>query len=133
MGKLIPNLLVLHSADLEDRLIDETKACGMSKSSIARDAIDRGFPRVMEMSRGQILSATRNTEKMTVLPRVGAHLARQTDKLIRDFSATLDIPVWRIYSLSIDAGLDCAPQLPLAQNSCVTQLNFNKENYYEGN
>lgn len=116
MGKLIPNLLVLHSADLEDRLIDETKACGLSKSAVARNAIDRGFPVVMGMSRARILSMTQNDTKVADLPRVGAHLARQTDKAIRGFASDLNIPVWRIYSLSIDVGLDCIPELPLHQN-----------------
>lgn len=116
MGKLIPNLLILHSKSLEDRLVDEEKACGLSKSATARHAIDRGFPVVMGMSRAQILSLTHNDIKMTDLPRVGAHLARQTDKSLRGFAADLNIPVWRIYSLSIDVGLDCIPQLPLPHN-----------------
>jgi hypothetical protein len=116
MGKLISNLLILHSKALEDRLVAEAKAAGLSKSATARQAIGQGFATVMEMSRGQILTLTHNDIKMTDLPRVGAHLARQTDKLIRAFASDLNIPIWRIYSLSIDVGLDAIPFFPPPQN-----------------
>lgn len=119
MGKLTSNLLILHSKELEDRLVAEAKAAGLSKSATARMAINRGFAIVMKMSRGQILTLTHNDIKMTNLPRVGAHLARQTDKLIRGFAYDLNIPIWRIYSLSIDAGLganDAIPFFPPQQN-----------------
>lgn len=114
--RLVPNILVLHSTDLEECLIAEAKATGMSKSAVARQAIDHGFARVMGMSRGRILSMTHNDTKMTNLPRVGAHLTFDTDRLIRSYAADLDIPVWRVYSLAIDAGLEHSSQLPLAQN-----------------
>lgn len=109
MSKLIPNLLILHSVDLEDRLVAEAKAAGLSKSATARHAIDHGFATVMGMSRSQILTQTHNSLKLIDLPRVGAHLARQTDMLIRSFATDLNIPTWRIYSLSIDVGLDLIP------------------------
>lgn len=114
--RLVPNLLILHSTDLEERLVFEAKATRLSKSAIARQAIDQGFAKVMEMSRAQILSITHNNIKMTDLPRVGAYLTCRTDRLIRNFAADLNIPVWRIYSLSVDTGLDTPPFLPPPQN-----------------
>ena len=105
MSKLIPTLLTLHSKDIEERLVDAAKSKGLSKSAVAREAIDAGFAQVLEMSRGQILTLTHNDVRMTKLPRLSTHLARQTDRIISNFAADLDLPVWRIYSLSIDVGL----------------------------
>lgn len=109
MSRLVPNLLMLHSNNIEDRINDEVAATGLSKSAVARNAIDRGFSQVMEMSRGQILSMTHNEIKMTELPRISAHLARQTNRMISVFASDMGLPVWRIYSLSIDVGLTVLP------------------------
>lgn len=105
MGKLIPTLLTLHSKDLEERLLDAVQATGLSKSAVARAAINDGFPRVMEMSRGQILAMSHNDLRMTKLPRLSTHLDRRIDRMISDFASALDLPVWRIYSVAIDVGL----------------------------
>lgn len=105
MGKLIPTLLTLHSKDLEERLLDAVRATGLSKSAVARAAINDGFPRVMEMSHRQILVMSHNDLRMTKLPRLSTHLDRRVDRIVSGFAADLDLPVWRIYSLAIDVGL----------------------------
>lgn len=113
---LVPKLLVLHSVNLEERLVLKAKTIGQSKSAAARAAITEGFPKVIKMGREQILSMTHTTAKVTDLPRVGAYLAPQADILIRAFASDLKIPIWRIYSLSIDVGLDVIPSVRSVEN-----------------
>lgn len=106
--KLIPTILILHSKDLEERLIDAAEAAGLSKSAMARQAVDKGFAHVLELSRGQIMAMTQTAHgvKLISLPRVGSHLTYQTDNLLRSVADGLSIPLWRVYSLSIEFGLD---------------------------
>ncbi len=116
MSKLIPTLLVLHSSDLEERLADEVKFTGHSKSSIAREALDKGFAKVMEMSRGQILELSHNDKKYSKLPRISTFLHFKTDSFISLFASVMNIPVWKIYSLSIDVGLETILTFPPQHN-----------------
>ena len=106
--KLIPTILILHSTDLEERLIAESEASGLSKSKTARLAVDRGFAHVLQLSRAQIMARTQTPHgvKLIELPRIASHLTYQTDNLLRSFADGLCVPLWRIYSLSIDFGLE---------------------------
>lgn len=106
MSKLIPHLLSLHSKVLEDQLVAEAQATGLSKSATARNAVDAGFAQVLELSRGQILALTKTDMPVAKLPRVGAHLSRQTDFSVAVFAKDLELPLWRVYSLAIQLGLD---------------------------
>ena len=114
--KLIPTILILHSKELEERLIDEAEAAGLSKSALARRAVDLGFARVLQLSRRQIMEMTQTPHGIKVidLPRLGAHLTYQTDNLLRSVADGLRIPLWRVYSLSIEFGLDALPEIARA-------------------
>lgn len=106
MSLLIPHLLIIHSAELGERIAGEAEAVHQSKSKTARSAIECGLPRVLEMSRSEILARAQNTIKLTELPRESVWLQRQTEKVIADFARDLKIPKWKIYSLAIEAGMD---------------------------
>lgn len=106
MSCLIPHLLILHSIELEARLNDEAEATGQTKSKTARSAIHTGIPRVLEMSRAEILSRSQHVGRLTKLPRAGIWLERQTEKIVYEFAKDMKVPKWKIYSLAIDVGMD---------------------------
>jgi len=104
--KKIKVTLLLHSFDLKEKIDGIASDSGDSKSKIIRLAVDAGFPSVMLMSRQQIISLTAGDCKYLMLPRVSASVELATDLSIEDFAIELELPVWRIYSLSIEIGLN---------------------------